>query len=206
MQRYLAQAWAKRQADLPLKSPQEAIIFASIIEKETGRPDERDRVSGVFMNRLRKNMRLQSDPTVVYGIAGGQGRLGRPLTRADLSRQTDHNTYKISGLPPTPICNPGRSAIEAAVNPATTKELYFVADGTGGHAFSKTLREHNAAVSNWRKVERRRRARQAAAAASAEGSAQAATLANSIAAPQLLNSGAAGVVSSIPLPVRKPRR
>ena len=206
MQRYLAQAWAKRQADLPLKSPQEAIIFASIVEKETGRPDERDRVSGVFMNRLRKNMRLQSDPTVVYGIAGGQGRLGRPLTRADLSRQTDHNTYKIGGLPPTPICNPGRSAIEAAVNPATTKELYFVADGTGGHAFSKTLREHNAAVSNWRKVERRRRARQAAAAASAEGSAQAATLANSIAAPQLLNSGAAGVVSSIPLPVRKPRR
>lgn len=205
MQRYLAEAWAKRQADLPMKSPQEAIIFASIIEKETGRPDERDRVSAVFMNRLRKKMRLQSDPTVVYGIAGGEGHLGRPLTRADLNQKTDHNTYKISGLPPTPICNPGRAAIEAALNPATTKELYFVADGSGGHAFSKTLREHNAAVSNWRKVERRRRARQAAAA-SAEGPAQAATSASRIAAPQLLNSGAAGVASSIPLPVRKPRR
>ncbi len=199
MQRYLAQAWANRQADLPLKSPQEAIIFASIVEKETGRRDERSRVAGVFMNRLRTGMRLQSDPTVIYGIAGGQGRLGRPITRADLRQQSAHNTYQIKGLPPTPICNPGRSAIDAALKPAETKELYFVADGSGGHAFSTTLTQHNAAVSNWRKVERGRRARQAAAA-------RAATAAESLAAPQILNAGSAATASPIPLPVRKPAR
>jgi UPF0755 protein len=195
MQRYLALAWANRQADLPLKAPQEAIIFASIVEKETGRPDERSRVAGVFMNRLRTGMRLQSDPTVIYGIAGGQGRLGRPITRADLRQQSAHNTYQIKGLPPTPICNPGRSAIDAALKPAETKELYFVADGSGGHAFSTTLTQHNAAVSNWRKVERGRRAA-AARAATAE----------SFAAPQVLNAGSAATASPIPLPVRKPAR
>ncbi len=195
MQRYLALAWANRRADLPLKTPQEAIIFASIVEKETGRPDERSRVAGVFMNRLRTGMRLQSDPTVIYGIAGGQGRLGRPITRADLRQQSTHNTYQIKGLPPTPICNPGRSAIDAALKPAETKELYFVADGSGGHAFSTTLTQHNAAVSNWRKVERGRRAA-AARAATAE----------SFAAPQVLNAGSAATASSIPLPVRKPAR
>jgi UPF0755 protein len=170
------------------------------VEKETGRPDERNRVAGVFMNRLRKGMRLESDPTVIYGIAGGQGTLGRPLTRTDLRQETPHNTYRIKGLPSTPICNPGRSAIEATLNPAATKELFFVADGTGGHAFSATLREHNAAVSNWRKVERARRARQAAAAN--------AGAAESIAAPQVLNAGAAAIPASspIPLPVRKPAR
>lgn len=198
MQRYLAQAWANRQADLPLKSPQEAIIFASIVEKETGRPDERSRVAGVFMNRLRTGMRLQSDPTVIYGIAGGQGGLGRPITRADLRQQTAHNTYQIKGLPPTPICNPGRAAIDAALKPAETKELFFVADGSGGHAFSTTLIQHNAAVSNWRKVERGRRARQAAAAKAAT--------AESFAAPQVLNAGSAATASPIPLPVRKPAR
>ena len=199
MQRYLALAWANRQADLPLKTPQEAIIFASIVEKETGRPDERSRVAGVFMNRLRTGMRLQSDPTVIYGIAGGQGGLGRPITRADLRQQSAHNTYQIKGLPPTPICNPGRSAIDATLKPAETKELYFVADGSGGHAFSTTLTQHNAAVSNWRKVERGRRARQAAAA-------RAATAAESLAAPQVLNAGSAATASPIPLPVRKPAR
>lgn len=198
MQRYLALAWANRQADLPLKSPQEAIIFASIVEKETGRPDERSRVAGVFMNRLRTGMRLQSDPTVIYGIAGGQGGLGRPITRADLHQQTAHNTYQIKGLPPTPICNPGRAAIDAALKPAETKELFFVADGSGGHAFSTTLIQHNAAVSNWRKVERGRRARQAAAAKAAT--------AESFAAPQVLNAGSAATASPIPLPVRKPAR
>ncbi|MEI9902287.1 MAG: endolytic transglycosylase MltG [Hyphomicrobium sp.] len=125
--------------------------------KETGRADERSRVAAVFMNRLKKGMRLQSDPTVIYGIAGGQGTLGRPITRADLDQKTTHNTYQINGLPPTPICNPGRSAVEATLNPAATKDLYFVADGTGGHTFSDTLKEHNAAVSTWRKVERERK-------------------------------------------------
>ena len=156
MQQFLATAWEKRKPGLLLKTPQEAVVFASIVEKETGRPDERDRVAAVFMNRLHKGMRLQSDPTVIYGIVGGQGPLGRPLTRADLDQKSAHNTYQIDGLPPTPICNPGRSAIEATLNPATTNDLYFVADGTGGHVFSDTLKEHNAAVANWRKVERER--------------------------------------------------
>ena len=107
------------------------------------------------MNRLKKGMRLQSDPTVIYGLVGGQGTLGRSITRADLDQKTAHNTYQIGGLPPTPICNPGRSAIEATLNPPATTDLYFVADGTGGHTFSDTLKEHNAAVTNWRKVEKR---------------------------------------------------
>ena len=164
MQQFLAAAWEKRKPGLLLKTPQEAVVFASIVEKETGRPDERDRVAAVFMNRLRKGMRLQSDPTVIYGIVGGQGPLGRSLTRADLDQKSSHNTYQIDGLPPTPICNPGRSAIEASLNPATTTDLYFVADGTGGHTFSDTLKEHNAAVSNWRKVEKERAKKEAATA------------------------------------------
>jgi UPF0755 protein len=164
MQQFLAAAWEKRKPGLLLKTPQEAVVFASIVEKETGRPDERDRVAAVFMNRLRKGMRLQSDPTVIYGLVGGQGPLGRSLTRADLDQKSSHNTYQIDGLPPTPICNPGRSAIEASLNPATTTDLYFVADGTGGHTFSDTLKEHNAAVSNWRKVEKERAKKEAATA------------------------------------------
>jgi len=161
MQQFVAAAWVKRKPSLLLKTPQDAVVFASIVEKETGRPDERDRVAAVFMNRLRKGMRLQSDPTVIYGIAGGQGSLGRPLTRADLDQKSSHNTYQIDGLPPTPICNPGRPAIEATLNPANTDDLYFVADGTGGHVFSDTLKEHNAAVSNWRKFEKERAKKEA---------------------------------------------
>jgi UPF0755 protein len=217
MQRFLDAAWKKRQPDLPIKNPQDAVIFASIVEKETGRADERERVAGVFMNRMRKGMRLQSDPTVIYGIAGGKGSLGRPLTRADLSEKTAHNTYQIDGLPATPICNPGRPAIEATLNPASTKDLYFVADGTGGHVFSATLKEHNAAVSDWRKVEREIRAKKAAAEAakspplpipsatkSAEASANAAS-------PHLINAGAASgetpaAAATVPLPVRKPKK
>jgi UPF0755 protein len=164
MQQFLAAAWEKRKPGLLLKTPQEAVVFASIVEKETGRPDERDRVAAVFMNRLHKGMRLQSDPTVIYGLVGGQGPLGRPLTRADLDQKSSHNTYQIEGLPPTPICNPGRPAIEATLNPATTNDLYFVADGTGGHVFSDTLKEHNAAVSNWRKIEKERAKNEAEAA------------------------------------------
>lgn len=167
MQRFLASAWERRQSNLPIKTPQEAVVFASIVEKETGRADERNRVAGVFMNRMRKGMRLQSDPTVIYGIAGGQGTLGRSLTRADLNQKTPHNTYQIDGLPPTPICNPGREAIEATLNPASTGDLYFVADGSGGHVFSQTLKGHNAAVANWRKIERAMRAKQEAAAKAA---------------------------------------
>lgn len=159
-QRLLAALWDKRAKDLPITSIEQAVILASIVEKETGRADERDRVAGVFVNRLRKGMRLQSDPTIVYGIAGGQGSLGRPITRADIDTKTAYNTYTIPALPPGPICNPGRPAIEAALNPAQTPDLYFVADGSGGHAFSETLKEHNAAVQNWRKVEKDIRSRQ----------------------------------------------
>ncbi len=199
MQRFLAAAWEKRQPDLPIKTPEEAVVFASIVEKETGRADERDRVAGVFMNRIRKGMRLQSDPTVIYGIAGGQGTLGRSLTRADLDQKTPHNTYQINGLPPTPICNPGRSAIEATLNPASTADLYFVADGTGGHVFSKTLKAHNAAVSNWRKIERKMRAKKEEAEKAAAASATV------LPVPPVKAGAADARAAQVPLPERKPK-
>jgi UPF0755 protein len=203
MQQFLATAWEKRKPGLLLKTPQEAVVFASIVEKETGRPDERDRVAAVFMNRLHKGMRLQSDPTVIYGIVGGQGPLGRPLTRADLDQKSTHNTYQIDGLPPTPICNPGRPAIEAALNPATTNDLYFVADGTGGHVFSDTLKEHNAAVSNWRKVERERAKKEAETAPAAAIPAPPATSAD---APAPATDTPPATKDAAPVPVRKPKK
>ena len=142
-------------------------MLASIVEKETGRADERDKVAGVFVNRLKSRMRLQSDPTIVYGIAAGQGTLGRGITRADIDTKTPYNTYQIDGLPPTPICNPGRPAIEATLNPAKTSDLYFVADGTGGHTFSPTLKDHNSAVQVWRRFEREMKTKQEPAAVAA---------------------------------------
>ena len=154
----LAALWASRDATLPLKTPEEAVALASIVEKETGRAEERPRVASVFVNRLRKGMRLQSDPTIVYGLVGGQGPLGRPLTRSDIDSKTAYNTYQIDALPPGPICNPGRASLTAALNPPSTSDLYFVADGTGGHVFTSTLKDHNAAVQNWRKIERARQA------------------------------------------------
>lgn len=157
MQRALSEAWALRQANLPVNSPAEAVILASIVEKETGIDNERGKVAGVFVNRLRKGMRLQSDPTVVYGITLGSGPLGRGLKRSELDAKTPFNTYQINGLPPTPIANPGLASIQAVLNPEETEALYFVADGTGGHAFSKTLSEHNRNVRAWRKIERARK-------------------------------------------------
>jgi len=154
---YIEQLWKKRQPDLPIKTQDEAIILASIVEKETGRADERSRIAGVFVNRLRKGIPLQSDPTIIYGLVGGEGKLGRGILRSELEKETPYNTYKFKGLTPTPIANPGRAAIEAVLNPASTKDLYFVADGTGGHAFAPTLAKHNANVANWRKIERERR-------------------------------------------------
>jgi UPF0755 protein len=200
MQRFLAAAWERRQPSLPIATPEEAIIFASIVEKETGRADERGRVAAVFMNRMRKGMRLQSDPTVIYGIVGGQGSLGRSITRADLDAKTSHNTYQIPGLPPTPICNPGRSAIEASLNPPSTTDLYFVADGTGGHTFSDTLKEHNAAVTTWRKVEKERKKDASAAAATPP---DAIPVINAAPTP---SSKAPAAAASVPLPVRKPKQ
>jgi UPF0755 protein len=165
-------AWAQRRKNLPLKTPEEAVILASIVEKETGRNDERARVAAVFINRLRQSMRLQSDPTIVYGLLGGQSVWNRTIMKTEIAQKTSHNTYQIDGLPPTPICNPGRAAIEAVLNPADTKELYFVADGAGGHVFAETLKDHNANVLKWRAVEKEMKAKaeaKAAAAAAAAG-------------------------------------
>ncbi len=155
MQRTVDELWENRMPELPLATPYEAVILASIVEKETGVADERAKVAGVFINRLNKKMRLQSDPTVVYGITNGAGPLGRPLTRKDLDGVTAYNTYQINRLPPTPIANPGRKAIEAVLNPAQTDALYFVANGTGGHTFAKTLQEHNRNVRAWRRFNKK---------------------------------------------------
>jgi UPF0755 protein len=150
----MEKAWAQRQKGLPLKTWEEAIVLASIVEKETGRSDERERVAAVFVNRLRQNMRLQSDPTILYGISAGKTAWNRPILKSEIAQRTAHNTYQIDGLPPTPICNPGRASIEAVLSPASTKHLYFVADGNGGHVFAETLKEHNANVQKWRALER----------------------------------------------------
>ena len=148
--RLLEQLWESRKPDLQVKTPEEAVTLASLVEKETGKADERAKVAGVFANRLRKGMRLQSDPTIIYGITLGQGKLDRPLYRSDIRKKTDYNTYQIDGLPPTPIANPGRASLEAVLNPVDTDYVYFVADGSGGHAFAVTLEEHNANVRQWR--------------------------------------------------------
>jgi UPF0755 protein len=154
--RLIDQIWAKRDPSLPLRTPHELVTLASIVEKETGRADERARVAGVFVNRLNKRMRLQSDPTIVYGIVGGKGTLGRGITRAEINQATPYNTYVIDGLPPGPIANPGRASLEAVANPIRTADLFFVADGTGGHAFAETLEQHNRNVARWRQIERDR--------------------------------------------------
>ena len=155
-QAILAEAWANRVDGLPLASPEEALILASIIEKETGVAEERRQVASVFVNRLNRGMRLQTDPTVIYGITKGQGVLGRGLRQSELRGQTPWNTYVIEGLPPTPIANPGRASIEAALDPDDTPFVFFVADGTGGHAFAVTLEEHNRNVAEWRRIEAER--------------------------------------------------
>lgn len=154
--------WETRAPDLPVKTKQEVIILASVVEKETGVDGERDRVAGVFINRLKRGIRLQSDPTIIYGISKGEilrGRDGkqRGIRRSEIDRKTDWNTYQIDGLPKTPICNPGAAAIAAVLNPAKTKDLFFVANGQGGHIFAETLAQHNANVKAWRKIERARK-------------------------------------------------
>lgn len=150
----LDEVWEKRDPSVPVKSPVELVTLASIVEKETGIASERPRVAAVFANRLNKKMRLQSDPTIIYGLVQGAGTLGRPILRSEIVKPTPYNTYTIPGLPPGPIANPGRASLEAAANPAKTKDLYFVADGSGGHAFAETLQQHNENVAKWRKLQR----------------------------------------------------
>lgn len=157
---------------MPLATPEEALTLASIVEKETGVAGERPQVASVFVNRLRAGMRLQTDPTVIYGVTNGQGPLGRGLRRSELAAATPFNTYVIEGLPPGPIANPGREAIEAALHPDSTPYLYFVADGTGGHAFAADLDEHNRNVARWREIEARLAQEAEAGEEPAEGAVQ----------------------------------
>lgn len=182
----LDELWAERKPVAVIATPQQAVTLASIVEKETAQADERPVIASVFINRLEKGMRLQSDPTIIYGIVGGKGKLDRALTRTDIETTTPYNTYRINGLPPGPIANPGRAALEAVLNPEPTDKLYFVADGSGGHAFAATLDEHNRNVKNWRKL-----AGNAAAAAAAEEGEAAAPAAETApaATPAAANAG-----------------
>src|SRR5437588_4265211 len=152
--RALAEIWERRSPDVPLRSPDQLVTLASIIEKETGRADERSRVAAVFTNRLRQRIKLQSDPTIIYGLVGGKGTLGRPIKRSEITQPSPYNTYVIEGLPPGPISNPGRASLEATANPARTRDLYFVADGTGGHAFTETYDQHQKNVAKLRTLEK----------------------------------------------------
>lgn len=228
MKKIVTALWDKRQEALPLRSIEDAVTFASIVEKETGKPDERDRVAAVFHNRLKKGMRLQSDPTIIYGIVGGQGALGRSITKTDIETKTPYNTYTINGLPPGPVCNPGRASLEASLNPAKTNDLYFVADGTGGHAFSETYKDHTNAVQKWRENEKQAKAAAASAKAAdgmsgeadpdvvpipsnpEPGAGEAAPASGQASAQpsgkEAAKEAAAAADEQVPLPVRKPKK
>jgi UPF0755 protein len=152
--RVVAEIWERRSPDVLVKTPDQLVTLASIVEKETGKPDERSRVAAVFVNRLKQKIKLQSDPTIIYGLVGGKGTLGRPIKRSEITQPSPYNTYVIDGLPPGPISNPGRASLEAAANPARTRDLYFVADGTGGHAFTETYDQHQKNVAKLRAMEK----------------------------------------------------
>jgi UPF0755 protein len=166
-ERLVREVWERRNPDLPIKTPEQLIVLASIIEKETGKAEERTRIAAVLTNRLKQKMKLQSDPTIIYGLVFGKGALGHPLTKSEIAQPTPYNTYVIDGLPPGPIANAGRASIEAAANPARTKELYFVADGTGGHAFAETYDQHMKNVARLRAIEHEQKGEPPAADAQA---------------------------------------
>jgi UPF0755 protein len=165
--RLVQEVWDHRVPDLPIKSPEALVTLASIIEKETGRAEERTRVAAVFINRLKQHMKLQSDPTIIYGLVGGKGNLGHPILESEKRQPTPYNTYVIEGLPPGPIANPGRASLEAAANPARTRELYFVADGGGGHVFSESYEQHQKNVDRLRGMERQQHGENTTASATA---------------------------------------
>lgn len=152
--RALAEIWERRSPDVPVKTPEQLVTLASIVEKETGKADERSRVAAVFANRLRQKMKLQSDPTIIYGLVGGKGTLGRPIKRSEIQQPSPYNTYVVEGLPPGPIANPGRASLEATAKPARTRDLFFVADGTGGHSFTETYDQHQKNVARLRAQEK----------------------------------------------------
>jgi UPF0755 protein len=217
--KFIEKVWPSRVTGLPVKTPQEAVTLASIVEKETGRADERPRVAAVFVNRLKSNIRLESDPTIIYGLAGGKATLGRGILRSEMEQTTPYNTYRIKGLPPTPIANPGRAALEAVLRPAKTNDLFFVADGTGGHVFAEKFDDHQRNVAKWRIVEKEMRAkeeeeaaRQVAAAAGAATSATAQSAGGSVIPGVAITSAANEAVGeeaadgSVPLPTRKPKK
>jgi UPF0755 protein len=194
-QHLVKEIWDHRTPDLPLKTPDQLVILASLVEKETGKPDERTRVAAVFVNRLKQKMRLQSDPTIIYGLVGGKGSLGRPIVKSEIDQPTPYNTYQIDGLPPGPIANPGRASLEAAANPARTRELYFVADGTGGHVFAETYDQHQKNVARLHLIETDQKDQapidaQTGPAAAPSSSPSAAPAVPSIAAPPRLRGAA----------------
>jgi UPF0755 protein len=217
--RFMEKIWPQRSSGLPVDTPKDAVILASIVEKETGKADERPRVASVFVNRLRRGMRLQSDPTIIYGLSGGKGTLGRGILKSEIEQMTPYNTYTMKGLPPTPIANPGRAAIEAVLRPAKTSDLYFVADGSGGHAFSENYDDHRTNVDKWRVVEKEIRERQQKAKEEAEKAEKAAADAKAAAEGKPNGAATPGIAVSAapatdpeadtgpipPVPSRKPK-
>jgi UPF0755 protein len=190
-QRLVKEVWDRHSPDLPLKTPEQLVVLASLIEKETAKPEERTRVAAVFVNRLKQRMRLQSDPTIIYGLVGGRGTLGRPIMKSEIDQPTPYNTYQIDGLPPGPICNPGRASLEAAANPARTRELYFVADGAGGHVFAENYDQHQKNVTRLRLFETDQKDRAPTDAAAP--------------APQAAPAAAPAAAATAPTPASAPR-
>jgi UPF0755 protein len=196
--RVLTEIWERRNADVPVKTPEQLVTLASIVEKETGKADERSRVAAVFVNRLRQKMKLQSDPTIIYGLVGGKGTLGRPIKRSEIQQPSPYNTYIVDGLPPGPIANPGRASLEATANPARTRDLFFVADGSGGHAFTETYDQHQKNVAKLRTMEKAIQNDTVEPADDAQSAAAAAT-------PADANAATGTTTPAKPAPAKKPR-